>query len=97
MQEGLVGALQLLPADEQASRAIEPTVQPLDHPAARPFGRIRRTRVRTVLAPRADMGAVAALLGSEAWQVVVIAFVQAQMLGLLGARLRADEDRKSVV
>jgi len=38
MQEGFVGKIELLPAHQQAPRAIEPGVQALDHPTTRLFG-----------------------------------------------------------
>jgi len=36
MQEGFVGKIELLPAYQQASRAIEPRVQALDNPVTLP-------------------------------------------------------------
>lgn len=61
-------------------------MQPLEDPASWFLGKIGGVRMSALVATRADMGNIAALLGSEARQIVIIAGIQTQMLRLLCSR-----------
>src|SRR5204863_2171589 len=66
----------LLPAHQQATVAVEPTVQPLDHPPLRLVRAL--TRVLRLAAHR-DVRGVAALGESYAHVIVVVALVPTQV------------------
>src|SRR5712692_6602866 len=80
----------LLPADQEASKAVHPAMRPLHHPASGSVASLLLDG-RCFFAPAADMGRVAELLGQRPDFVVVVAFIQAQPLGLLRGRLRPGD------
>src|SRR5579859_7284240 len=100
MQEGFVGKSELLPAYQQASRAIEPRVQALDHPTPRKLGGLQVAAdlllwlqcwcgLRPVVQIGTNMGFILMRLHNLIDGIVIIASVQAQMLWLLFGRRRA--------
>ena len=84
MDKAPVAAQQLLPAHQQTPRVIEPTMQSLDHPAARLLGRIETAGKDPILAHWTDMRGVAARIELVANDVVVVGFVQTDPLRLRG-------------
>ena len=82
----------LRPADEQAAEAVEPGVGALYHPAAGVEAGFALDRLRFLTA-RADVGAIAELLGELVHLAVVVALVQAKALRLCLGRVRSlDQD-----
>ena len=80
MQEGDVVLGLFLPTDEEATKAVHPTVRALHHPAAGAEARFAFERDR-FFTPGADVGGEAELGHDVAHFPVVIAFVQTQPLG----------------
>jgi hypothetical protein len=83
----------LRPADEERAAAVEPGVGALDDPAAGAEAGLAGDRPG-FLAAAADVGGEAELDCEFADLVVVVALVQAELLRLLGARLRAVESKE---
>src|SRR4051795_8702307 len=78
----------LVPANEDATEAVHPTMGALHHPAPGFEPRAALDRLR-LLAPRSDVGGEAELHDEVADLVVVIALVQAQALSLRARGPRA--------
>jgi hypothetical protein len=93
VEHGEVGVGAFLPADEDATEAVQPGVGALDDPAAGTEARLALDRLRLVAAA-ADVRGERELRREFAHLVVVVAAVEAQSLRPLPCRLRAlDRDR----
>ena len=104
MNHRQVVLLILLPPDEQPSKAVHPGMRPLDHPAPRPIpGDVGP--VLGLFAPRPNVRRIPPRLHQVAHLVVIIPFIQAQMLGIVlrgfrppdGQRLQGRLDQFEVV
>src|SRR3954453_16134446 len=84
-QAEVVGGL-LAPADQDGAEAVQPGVGPLHHPASG-FS-LGMSLGRNLLTAGAQMQGEAELLSQGAWLVVVVAFVEAEILRLIRRRLR---------
>lgn len=76
----------LLPAHQDATKAVHPAVASLHDPAASPLARLTRQLLR-LFTPRANVGGEAELSQDLSHLIIVVAFVQAHPLGLLLAGL----------
>ena len=87
MQHSQVIIQSLLPADQEASKAVEPTVSALDHPSTRPVPRHHPFRY-SLLSSADNLGGISPRCHKLPYFRVVVSFVQAQVLPLLWGRLR---------
>src|SRR6266849_4425880 len=81
----------LVPADQQAAKAIHPGMRPFDHPPARPESRFRFERLG-FLPARPNVGGKAEFLEGVAHLGVIIPFVQTHPLRPFLRRLRTLDD-----
>src|SRR5437899_10039897 len=94
-QESIVGVVQLFPADDNSTPAIEPGEEAFDHPSSGDFGRFQSIgsflglclgRMRlpipsVIVAIETHMRLISFLVKQAVDHIVVIASIQTQMLG----------------
>src|SRR3954451_23533471 len=90
----VVGGL-LVPADQDGAEAMEPGVGPLHHPTPG-FG-LGMPLGGDLLATGAQVQGEAELFGQGARLGIIVAFVQAEVLRLIGRRLRRSTGIASMV
>ena len=84
MKKGYVVGGGLVPADQNAPEAVQPTVRAFHHPAPGFVASLLFDGLG-LFTPAADVGGEAELLQGPAYLVKVVALVQAQTLGMLWA------------
>ncbi len=87
MQKGQVVFWLLVPAHQDASKPVHPTVAALHHPTTRPLACLR-LQLFGLLAPCLDMRCEAKLLQNLTHCIIIIAFVQTHPLWLFLCRFR---------
>ena len=89
MEHGEIVGRDALPADEQPSKPVVPTVGALDDPAARPS---LGAAEQWCLATSADVGHDSAAADRSFGVGIVVAFVQAQVFGTSWSARRSEHD-----
>ena len=91
MEHGFVGDGEFLPAHQDAAVTVQPGVRALDYPA--PWLAGMRGCGGPILATAADVGDEAVIVGELPGAIVIVALIQAQVLGLRRRRVGAGRHR----